>query len=173
MNILETSRLRLRHATEDDAAHILELVNDPDWLRYIGDRGVKNLEDARNYVRKGPAASYAQHGFGLFLVELKADGSAVGLCGLLKRDFLPDPDLGFAVLPRYRGLGLTFEAAQGVLDHGREAFGFERFLAITSLDNTISGRLLEKLGFRFEREIEMPSGGERLKLYAKSPSPAL
>lgn len=167
MKVLDTPRLTLRHVSEDDAEFIFELVNDPDWLRYIGDRGVRNLEDAKNYVRKGPAESYARLGFGLFLVELKADGSPIGLCGLLKRDFLPDPDLGFAVLPRFRGQGYTHEAALGVLEQGQQAFGFERFLAITSLDNEISGRLLEKLGFRFEREIEMPSGGERLKLYSK------
>lgn len=172
LKVLDTPRLALRHVTEDDAEFILELVNDRDWLRYIGDRGVKNLEDARHYVRKGPAESYARLGFGLYLVELKTEAAPIGLCGLLKRDFLPDPDIGFAFLPAFRGQGYAHEAAQATLDFGRRRFGFERFLAITSLDNETSGRLLEKLGFGFEREIEMPSSGERLKLFAQPPSTA-
>ena len=101
MTVLETERLRLRQLTVDDAAFILQLVNDPSWLRFIGDRNVRNLDDARNYILKGPIASYEKFGFGLWLVELKADGMPLGICGLLQRDTLPDVDIGFALLPQF------------------------------------------------------------------------
>ena len=105
MTVLETERLRLRRLTVDDAAFILELVNDPSWLRFIGDRGVRNLDDARSYILKGPVASYEKHGFGLWLVELKAEATPIGICGLLQRDTLPDVDIGFALLPQFCGQG--------------------------------------------------------------------
>ena len=160
MTVLETERLSLRHLAEDDAAFILELVNDPDWLRYIGDRGVRSLDDARAYVLNGPVASYARHGFGLYLVELRDGRAPVGMCGLLRRDWLADVDVGFAFLPRFRGLGLAHEAARAILDFGTEALGLPRIAAIVSPENRGSIRLLEKLGMRFER-MALPPGGEQ------------
>ena len=166
MTILETERLSLRQLTGDDAAFVLELTNDPDWLRFIGDRGVCDLDDARAYVRDGPAASYARHGFGLYLVELSDGCVPAGICGLLRRDWLDDADLGFAFLPRFRGMGLAYEAARGTLEHSRGALGLSRIAAIVSPDNAGSIRLLEKLGMRFERMALPPGGDPELCVYA-------
>lgn len=158
MTMLETSRLTLRELTPADAPHVLELVNDPAWLRYIGDRNVHSVADAEAYIRNGPAASYARHRFGLWAVQRKADGAWLGMCGLLKRDTLPDVDIGFAFLERFRGQGYAAESIGTTLDHARHRLGLKRVLAITSPDNTASIRLLEKLGLRFERMLELKPG---------------
>lgn len=163
--IVETQRLRLRDFTPDDAAFAHALVNDPDWIRYIGDRDVRSLEDARRYLENGPMKQYATHGFGLWLVERRDDGVPVGMCGLVKRDKLADVDLGFAFLPAYRSRGFAFEASEGVLRHARAALGFQRIVAITSPGNEPSGRLLEKLGFVYETTLDwLPN--DPVKLYA-------
>jgi RimJ/RimL family protein N-acetyltransferase len=166
MKILETDRLVVRQLTLDDAAFILELVNDPDWLRFIGDRGVRTLDDARNYLRNGPLAMYERVGFGLYLVERKSDGVSLGMCGLIKREGLDDVDIGFAYLPQFRAQGHAFEAASATLAYGRQTFDLKRIVAITSLDNDRSIQLLGKLGFTFEKIIQLSDGGEELKLFA-------
>jgi len=158
--VFETPRLRLRPLEAADAAFILELVNEPDWLRYIGDRGVRDLDGAGRYITDGPAAMIARHGFGLLAVTLKADDTPVGICGLLQRDTLPGPDLGFALLARHAGKGYGHEAAAATLAWGQDGFGLTRLLAITSQDNTRSIRLLEDLGFRFE-QIQRHPGEDR------------
>ena len=165
MTVLETSRLRLRRLTADDASFILELVNDPAWLRYIGDRGVRNADDARAYLAKGPLASYERHGFGLNLVERKADGAALGICGLLKRDTLPEVDVGFAYLPQFTGQGYAHEAATATLAHGRNVLGLTRIVAITSPENQPSVRLLTKLGLVFEKTIRLTPEAPEVSLY--------
>lgn len=165
MSILETERLALSKLTPEDAPFILELVNDPDWLRHIGDRGVRTLDDAREYIRKGPLAMYEQHGFGLYLTALRSGGTPIGLCGLIKRDSLEDVDVGFAFLPAYRGRGYAQEAAAASLMHGRDTFGLRRIVAIVSPDNRDSIRLLGKLGMRFERTLELTPGDE-VQLFA-------
>lgn len=166
MTVLETERLRLRRFTVDDTAFILELVNDPSWLRFIGDRNVRNLEDAKNYILKGPVASYAKHGFGLWLVELKADGTPLGICGLLQRDTLPDVDIGFALLPQFCGQGYAVEAGLATMAYGRTTVGLKRIVAITSPDNESSIRILDKLGLRFERMIRPNPNDIELKMFA-------
>ncbi len=166
MTILETDRLIVRRFTLDDAAFILELLNDPDWLRFIGDRGVRTLDDARAYLINGPLAMYQRSGFGLYAVVLKRSGAPIGMCGLIKREGLDDVDLGFAYLPEYRAQGYGYEAAAAVLADGRQTFGLKRIVAITSLDNEKSIRLLERLGFAFEKIIRLPGGDEELKLFA-------
>ncbi|HEX6103531.1 MAG TPA: GNAT family N-acetyltransferase [Alphaproteobacteria bacterium] len=168
MTLLRTDRLILRRVTSADAPFIRSLVNDPDWLRYIGDRGVRTLEDARAYVRNGPARMYETYGFGLYAVERRSDGAVMGLCGLIKRDTLPDFDLGFAFLPAHRGQGYAREAAAMVLTEARDAFGLSRVLAITSLDNERSMALLESLGFRFEQVIRLTPEDPGTRLYAVS-----
>jgi RimJ/RimL family protein N-acetyltransferase len=168
MTLLQTDRLLLRRVTSEDAPFIRSLVNDPDWLRYIGDRAVRTLEDARAYIRNGPARMYETYGFGLYAVERRSDGAAMGLCGLIKRDTLPEFDLGFAFLPAHRGQGYAREAASMVLTEAREAFGLVRVLAITSLDNERSMALLERLGFRFERVIRLTPEDPGTRLYALS-----
>ena len=156
---LETARLALRRPCDDDAEFFVELLNQPSFLRYIGDKGVRTAEDARRYLRDGPLASHERHGFGLYLVELKESGQPIGISGLLKRDYLEDPDIGFAFLPPFWSQGYARESAEAVLAQGRERFGLRRVLAITSPDNRASIALLGKLGFRFER-LARPSEDE-------------
>ncbi|MDB6114780.1 MAG: GCN5-related N-acetyltransferase [Lacunisphaera sp.] len=166
MITVETPRLALRQLTLADAAFVLELVNDPSWLRYIGDRGIRTLDAARDYIRHGPMVSHAQHGFGLDLVARKTDGVPIGICGLLKRDALEDVDLGFALLPQFGGQGYAQEAAAATLGHGRSVLGLKRIVAITDPANAASIRLLEKLGFRFERLIRLAPDKPELNLFA-------
>ena len=165
MRVIETERLRLRRLSEEDAAFILRLVNDPDWLRFIGDRRVRTLEDARKYVRDGPIASYERNGFGLYGVERKESPGLIGISGLVKREFLDDVDVGFALLPDFRGKGYAYEASAAVVSYARDSLGLTRLLAITSIDNDPSIRLLEKLGLRFERFIRVPPDGEEVRLF--------
>ena len=162
--IAETGRLRLRALTTDDATFIRELVNDPDWIRNIGDKGVRTPDDARGYLQNGPISMYARCGFGLYAVDLKETGECAGICGLIKRQGFDDVDLGFAFLPRFRRSGYAFEASSAVLADGRERFGIRRVVAIVSPGNEPSTRLLAKLGFRFERIVALH--GESLELYA-------
>jgi RimJ/RimL family protein N-acetyltransferase len=166
VRVLGTARLNLRWLEPGDAPFIVELLNQPTFLEFIGDRGVRNLEDARKYIREGPGQSYAEHGFGLYLAELKDDRKPIGMCGLLKRETLDDVDLGFALMPQYWGQGYAFEAAAAVLAHGREAFALERIVAITSPDNEASIRLLEKLGMHFEGMVRLTEDDPEAKLFA-------
>ncbi|HSN18129.1 MAG TPA: GNAT family N-acetyltransferase [Gammaproteobacteria bacterium] len=148
MTSLETPRLRLRQLVTEDAPFILELLNEPGWLRFIGDRGVHDLQAARSYIEKGPQAMYARLGFGLYCVETR-DGMPLGMCGLLKRDSLEYVDLGFALLARHQGRGYAREAAAASLAQAR-ALGMEHVAAITNPDNARSISLLESLGFKPE-----------------------
>jgi RimJ/RimL family protein N-acetyltransferase len=157
--VLETARLRLRRFGLDDAPFIFELVNEPAFLRYIGDRGVRSLDDAKEYLRGGPLAMYEQHGFGLFGVELKESGALVGMCGLLKREALQDADVGFAFLGTHRGKGYGTESAAGVIAYAAREFGLDRLAAITDPDNEVSIHALGKLGFRFQGIVELPGSG--------------
>ncbi|WP_105103631.1 GNAT family N-acetyltransferase [Microbulbifer pacificus] len=165
MYLLNTDRLQLRKLTDsdDDARFTLALMNDPDFHRYIGDRGVRTVEDARSYLQRGPIAMYCEHGFGMLRVELK-DGTPIGQCGLLKRDGLDDVDIGFAFLPEHRGRGYALEAAQGVMQWGESELGLTRIVAIATPDNRASLGLLERLGLRRERMIRLPGGTENLIL---------
>ena len=165
MDRLTTTRLTIAPFTEDDAAFALELLNDPGWLRFIGDKHVSTLDDARAYLRNGPIASVARHGFGLARVARRSDGVAIGMCGLIRRDGLDDVDLGFAFLPAGRGQDHAREAAGAVLTHGLRVLGLPRIVAITALDNAPSARVLEGIGMRFERVVRLPGGDEDLKLY--------
>ena len=168
MTILETERLSLRRLTPDDAQFILELLNQPSFLRYIGDKGVRNSEDAIQYIQTGPVASYDRFGFGLYLVELKESGTPIGMCGLLKRETLADVDVGFAFLPDYWSRGYAFEAAAAVMTYGREVLGLRRIVAITSLDNAASIKLLEKIGLRFERLIKLTEDQPEVRLFGST-----
>lgn len=166
--VLDTDRLLLRRLTFDDSPFIMQLLNDPAWLRFIGDKGIRTDDDARDYIRKGPVAMYERVGFGLYMTERKDDGEPMGLCGLIKRDALDDVDLGFAFLPRFRVNDYAFEAASAVLAHGRADFGLRRVVAITSPDNARSIRLLDRLGFEFERMIRLAADDEELRLHARA-----
>ena len=165
MTLLETGRLRMRPFVHGDAPFIVELLTGTFWLRFIGDRGVHNEDDARAYLDKGPLASYAQHGFGLWMVELKDTGEPVGMCGLLKRETLPDVDLGYAFLPRFWGKEYAVEAAAACRDYGRAVLGLKRLVAVTDPANKGSIRVLEKIGLRFERLIAFHEGEPESRLY--------
>lgn len=166
MKILETERLTLRLQTTDDADFILELMNDPSWLQFIGDRGLRTVEDAREYIMNGPIHMYEQFGFCLYLVERNEDRSPVGICGLVKRDSLEDVDIGFAFLPTYWGKGYAYEAASAVLAYGLDTLGLKRIVAITSQDNHASAKLLEKVGLKFERLVQLSNDEEELRLFS-------
>ena len=163
---LETKRLRLRRLSVDDAQFILELLNQPSFIQNIGDRGVRTIDDARSYISNGPVASYERHGFGLYLVELKQSGAAIGICGLLKRDTLEDIDIGYALLPEFWAKGYALESASAVVSDARKGLGLKRILAITNPDNESSIRLLEKIGFRFERMVRLSDDAAEVMLFA-------
>jgi ribosomal-protein-alanine N-acetyltransferase len=157
----------MRQLTLDDADFIFSLVNDASFIRYIGDKGVRTLDDARKYLSEGPIASYARHGFGLWLVLRKADGAPIGMCGLLKRDTLDDVDVGYALLPAYWSHGYAAEAASASVEYGRR-LGLRRIVAITQADNAASIKVLEKLGLRFERAMRLNSDAAEVQLYGRS-----
>src|SRR4051794_23895785 len=150
MTVLRTARLTLDRITADDAEFICALLTEPSFLRYIGDRGVRTVDDARRYIDNGPVASYAANGFGLYLVRLTESGTPMGMCGLLKRETLEDVDVGFAFLPAFWGNGYARESARAVMQHARDDFGLTRLAAIVSPDNTASIAVLEALGLEFE-----------------------
>jgi RimJ/RimL family protein N-acetyltransferase len=164
--VLVTERLRLRRLTPGDAAFLVELLNDPAFVANIGDRGVRTAADAAAYVENGPGASYARNGFGLYLVAVAATDMPVGLCGLVKRDTLPDVDIGFAFLPAFRSQGYALEAARAVVAEARERVGLSRLVAIAKPGNEPSARLLLKLGMRLDGRIRLSHEAEELELYA-------
>ncbi len=166
MCVLETERLVLRELSVDDAEFILRLLNEPSFLRHIGDKGVRTIGDARDYILNGPVDSYRRLGYGLYLAASKGSGTPMGICGLVKRPDLDDADVGFAFVPEFWSQGYAFESAAAVLVHARETLGLERVLAITSPDNQASISLLEKLGLRFERMIRLSDDEPEIKLFA-------
>jgi [ribosomal protein S5]-alanine N-acetyltransferase len=164
--VLETARLTLRRLTVDDAPFILGLLNEPSFVRFIGDKRVRTLDDAREYIEQGPMASYEQHGFGLYLTSLTQEDTPIGICGLLKREVLDDVDIGFALVPPFWSQGYAHEAATAVLDYGRNVLRLERVVAVANPDNAASIRLLEKLGLRFSRMARLAAGEPELKLFS-------
>lgn len=163
--IAATERLELVHLTVEDAPFILELVNDPAWLRFIGDRGVRTLAQAVVYLQNGPLASYVANGYGLYLVRRKSDGARLGMCGLLQRSSLPQPDIGFAYLPQFTGQGYGYEAATAVLHHARHQLNLSPILAIVKPDNVPSIKLLEKLGMQLQQRLSLDEGQSEVLLY--------
>jgi RimJ/RimL family protein N-acetyltransferase len=164
--IAETSRLRIRELTVDDAEFILGLVNQPSFLDNIGDKGVRNLEDARTFILEGPWASHRDRGYGQFMVELEDGGEPIGVCGILYRDALEVSDVGCAFLPEYWRQGFAYEAACAVMDYGRRALGVETIVGLTCEDNIPSVKLLEKLGMQFKRMVKMSDDDPGTALYS-------
>ena len=154
MVTIEAKRLNLTELSAKDGSFIFELYNDKDFINHIGDRGIRTIMDAERFIESGPRSSYTDNGHGLYLVQLK-DDTSIGICGLLKRDNLEHPDIGFATLPKYRREGYTFEAAKTILEDGRKRLELKRILAITASENSASIHLLKKLGIKFERKINM------------------
>nr|WP_315488648.1 GNAT family N-acetyltransferase [uncultured Rhodoferax sp.] len=168
MKTLVTDRLVIRRMTTSaaDARFILELLNDPSWLRFIGDRGVRTETDALQYIAAGPLSMYNRLGYGLCIVESKESRQPLGICGLIKRDYLDYPDIGFAFLPQHWGQGYAWEAASATLHHAIADLGMRRILATTRPDNASSQALLIKLGLQFERAFQHPDGDRDLQLYS-------
>jgi [ribosomal protein S5]-alanine N-acetyltransferase len=165
--ILQTPRLLLREVALPDTSFLLRLLNDPSWLENIGDRGIRSATDAEVYVRNTVWAQYEAYGYGMYVVQLRATALPIGLCGLLKRDFLTAPDLGFALLPDYVGRGYAFEAAGGLIAHAETKLGIGRLYAIAKRGNYRSLSLLGRLGFDCEGSYRVPEG-EEVELYARA-----
>jgi RimJ/RimL family protein N-acetyltransferase len=166
MKIFDTERLTLRTITVDDAPFFLAMVNEPSWLQNIGDKGVRTLEQARESILSGPMAMQQKHGFSLYLTLLQGSLTPIGLCGLIKRDSLPDVDIGYALAPQFWGQGYAQEAAAALLVHAKTGLGLRRLLGITSPDNRSSCRLLEKLGMTFESIVKLTADDTGTKLYS-------
>jgi len=163
---LQTDRLLLEHFSFEDCEFILRLLNEPSFIENIGDKGVRDLEGARAYLRDGPMASYAANGFGLFRVGLKESGDCIGMCGLISREILDDVDIGYGFLPEFWGQGYAFESAAAVMRYGREQLGFKRIVAVVSPGNTSSVKLLQKLGMRQSGKIRMADNEPEIDLFA-------
>jgi len=161
-----TDRLVLRHANDADAEFIVELLNDPSWIRFIGDRGIRTADAARDYIANVLVDMYEREGLGLYVVELKSSGESIGLCGLLKRRTMPDVDIGFAFLERFRRRGYAYESARAWLNIGIDTLRLERIVAIADPANEASAALLEKLGLQFERATKLPGDETELRLFA-------
>ncbi len=165
MNVLQTERLALRQLGRGDEAFVLALLNSPGFLNNIGDRGVRTADDAWGYITNSAIASYQKNGFGLWRTALKTDDTPIGICGLVKRDGLDAPDIGFAFLEAFWGKGYAVESAAAVLAHARDTLRLPRLLAITALDNRGSIAVLEKIGLRFDKTIQLPSHTDESRLF--------
>jgi ribosomal-protein-alanine N-acetyltransferase len=166
MNALKTERLAIRQFELSDAAFILRLVNDESFLHFIGDKGVRTLEDACDYLSDGPIASYHAHGFGLFHVAEKLSGEPIGMCGLLKRDGQQHPDIGFAFLPEYCAQGFAYESAVAVLEYGHLKLDIDTIVAFVNPDNERSIRLLERLGLAYAGQVTLEGIARQQKSYS-------
>ena len=166
--MIETSRLTLHEITLADAGLMLAIWNDPAFVRYVGDRGIRAIEEAEDAMRHGILRLYEDYGYGPYRVALNDSGDAIGICGLFRRDGLDDPDIGYATLPEYCGKGYAFEAACAVIAHARKGLGLERVIAIISPENAASIGLIGKLGFEFERMHRMPDDDDDVCIYGKS-----
>jgi ribosomal-protein-alanine N-acetyltransferase len=169
LKVIQTERLVLRQLELNDADFILELLNEAAFLRFIGDKGVRDLESAREYIEKGPIDSYGRHGFGLYATCL-LDGTPTGVCGLVKREVLVDADVGFAFLSRHRSKGYAVESAAAVLAHARRVLRLPRIVAIADPENSGSIAVLEKIGLKFERMIRLTEHSRELKLFGPAPA---
>ncbi len=171
MILIETERLIVRELdAELDAAFIFDLLNQPSFIKYIGDRGVRSVGEAADFIENRYRQSYRDNGYGLYAVDLKTDfpnpNSQIGICGFVRRSGLDGPDIGFAFLPQFERQGFAIESAREMMKYGESVLGFDEVFAITTLGNTPSIRLLEKLGFVFERIVKMPGGDEDLRLFS-------
>jgi len=164
--ILETERLKVRWLTVNDTKFIIELLNSPDWIKFIGDRNVKTEDQAKKYLEDGPLKSYTDNGFGLYLVELKDEAIPIGMCGILKREHLQNPDIGFAFLPEFIGKGFAFEVADATMIYAKETLKLPEILAITLPYNKLSIKLLEKIGMKFIKIFSFPNDDEQLMLFS-------
>lgn len=167
MNLV-SQRLTLREFTANDAHFTMELLNSPAWIQFIGDRNIKKLSDAQNYIEKSLIPHYQQQGFGLYLVSLTEKNTPIGMCGFVKRSGLSGVDIGFALLPQYEGLGYAHEAAQTCMMYGQQTLHLQQLFAITNVDNHKSIKLIQKLGFEYQQELVLPNENEPVKVFMKT-----
>ncbi|MEJ6005863.1 GNAT family N-acetyltransferase [Paucibacter sp. AS339] len=165
MLVLKTERLRLRWFAPGDEAFLLEQLQEETWKRNISDPGVTDLEAARVWMVEKLLVWHWPRGLGLWAVERASDGELMGMCGLLQRDYLPVPDIGYAFLPRYWGQGYAREAAQACRDYAHEVLGEPLLMASTATFNDDSGRLLEAIGMRHVDTRQLGENHELSKLY--------
>ena len=165
MQVLETDRLLLRHFSTSDVEFVIRLLNEPSFIEHIGDKGVRTVEEANEYLLEGPLNSYERFGYGLNLVELKETGARIGMCGLVRRDSLDNADIGYAFLEQHWGNGYAMESVEAVLTHARETLGLGRIVAIVTPGNSSSINLLEKVGLTFERNIRLSDDDVELKFF--------
>ena len=163
--ILETERLILSELSQKDAPFFYELVNDPAWIRYVGDKDVNSIEDAKKYLANKIIPSYTKNGFGFYLILRKEDNTSIGISGLVDREGLEHVDVGYALLPKYRKKGYAFEATKAVLDLAKNELQLDTILAITNVDNIRSTKLLERLGLNFDKIIQLPGDTAKCKLF--------
>lgn len=168
MAILETERLLLHELSMKDANFILEILNEPSFIRNIGDRGIRTIDGANSYILNGPVASYAKNGFGLYLVKLKETDESIGMCGLIKRETLEDVDIGYAFLPRFWSKGYAVEASKAVKEYAKNVIGLKRLVAIVDPENEGSIRVLQKIGLNFEKMVKLSEDDIELKLFGAS-----
>ena len=166
MKITETPRLIIAEASLHDVAFFFELLNSPNWLEFIGDRGIKSEADAAHYIESSLIASYKKHGYGLFKMVLKTSNHPIGICGFVKRDYLDHPDIGFAILPAYERQGYTSEAAMAVLEYGKTILKLHPILGITTSENKNSCQLLRKIGLRETGTIQPQQTDPELLLFS-------
>ena len=166
MDVIETERLNLREMSEADAGFMLEVLSDPGYVRFIGDRGVRTTEAAARYIDERFVESYRKNGFGLWLVVTKDEQAPAGICGLLNRGTLPGVEVGYAFLPPFRSKGYAFEAASAATAYAREVLGLPRLYAVVNPDNAVSIRVLEKLGMKFERMVKLSGEDSEIKLFS-------
>ncbi|HLV15049.1 MAG TPA: GNAT family N-acetyltransferase [Xanthomarina sp.] len=168
MIVAETNRLLITKFTENDATFFYKLAKSPNWIRYIGDRGLKTVTDAQLYLKEDTLKSYTEFGFGFYKLQLKENGELIGTSGLVKRDWLEYVDIGFALLPEYEGKGFGFEASEEILKLAKNQFHLNKILAITLPTNKKSVKLIEKLGLVFEKRVKPFEDDEELLLFAKT-----
>jgi RimJ/RimL family protein N-acetyltransferase len=166
MDIFETERLVIKQATLNDSNFFFRLLNSPNWIEFIGDRGIKTEEDARTYIRNSLIDSYEKRGYGLYKMCLRENEVPIGICGFLKRDYLENVDIGFAVLPEYEGKGYTLEASKSMLEFGKLKLNMDTILAITTKENIKSRSLLQKIGLTEVGKIKPNEKEEELLLYS-------
>lgn len=167
MDIIHTNRLEILEITTEDTPFIFELLNTPSWIKFIGDRGIKTQNDAKNYILNKFIPGYQTFGFGFYLVRLKENQASIGIAGLVKRDALEHIDIGFAFLPQYEGKGYGFESAAAIMEYANTSLGIKTIAGITNADNTRSIALLEKLGLRYQKMILLPNETEEIMLFLK------
>ena len=160
MLILKTNRLKLLEFEKSDSQFILELLNEPAWIEFIGEKNVHTINDAESFIEHNLIPSYKKNGFGLYAVKLKDDNTPIGMCGLLNRPGLSDIDLGFASLSKYQRLGFAYESSIAILNYSKTVLKINKVVAITNSNNTASAKLLEKLGFRFDKLIDLSDDGK-------------